>query len=187
MTFEQYGIDRARRNLLWREHGDRGIRRQIMRQGHQAIDERWRERLHSVDGDALADLGEHRRETRKLVLHLPGALAHALAEQHLPARWELGLGDLGRQRALVCDREFANLLELVTEEFEAKRMLVGGREHVDDATAHREFPPPRHHVDPGICEVDKPTTEVGEIVSASPLRQQNRLDLPAQLSVAHLI
>ena len=47
------------------------------------------------------------------------------------------LGDL--EGTLVGDLEVADLLDRVAPELEAQRVLLGGREHVEDAAAHREL------------------------------------------------
>ena len=46
--------------------------------------------------------------------------------------------------------EFPDFVDLVTEELDAHRMRVGGREHVENTAAHREFAAVHHQIDAGI-------------------------------------
>ena len=77
-----------------------------------------------------------------------GAAAHLLGDQQFAA----GFGDdpfgglVGG--ALVGDLEVGDLVDLVTEEVDAHRVLGGRREDVDDAAAHRELAAPLDQVDP---------------------------------------
>ena len=160
-------VERAGRDALRREDGDRGIRRQVFGDAAPALEQRRRERLHPLDRDALGDLGEHAREGRELILHLAGALPDRVGEQQLAARRQVGLGQLARQRALVGDRERAQLLELVAEELGAHRMLGIRREDVEDAAAHRELAAAGDHVDPRVGEFDEGERERGELVAAA--------------------
>ena len=59
------------------------------------------------------------------------------------------------QRALVGHGERAQLVDLVAEEVDAHRVVGDGREHVEDAAAHRELAAAGDHVDPGVGEVDE--------------------------------
>ena len=54
------------------------------------------------------------------------------------------------QGALVGDREGADLVDLVAEELHAQRVLLGGREHVHDASPDSELTALLHEVDPGV-------------------------------------
>ncbi len=54
-------------------------------------------------------------------------------------------------------------------------MLVGRREDVEDAAAHRELTTPGDHVDARVGEVDEPHGEVGEVVAAAADGQGDRL------------
>ncbi len=145
-----------------------------MGDGHQAVDERGGQGLHPLDRDALADLGEHRREARELVFHLAGPLPHVLAEQQLTARRQRDGGDRIRQRPLVRYRERADLIHLVAEEVHAVGVLGGGREHIEDAAAHGELAAPRHHVDARIREVDELQRESRQVEAAGPHRELDR-------------
>ena len=110
------------------------------------------------------------------MLHLPRPLAHGLAQQQFAAGCELGVVDVAGQGTLVGNGELAQLLQLVAEELQAQRMLVGGREHVHDATAHGELSAARHHVDARVGEIDQPHAQVGEVVAATAARQHHGFD-----------
>ena len=170
-------VDGSAGDALRGEDGDRGIHRQVVGERHEPVDERGGERLHALDRDALGDLREHAREARELVLHLARPLPHGRGEQQLAARRQLDTRDGLWQRALVGDRELAELLELVAEELEPQRVLGDRREHVEDAAAHRELAAPRDHVDAGVGEVDELRGELGEVVPATACRELDRLDV----------
>ena len=161
---------------LRREHGDRGIRREVVGDRNEPVDQRGREGFHAVDRDALRDFGEHLREARELVLHLLRALAHLGAEQHLAARGKLDLGHCLGERTLVGHREEPQRLEFVAEELGPHRMLGVGREHVDDATAHGELAATGDHVDPHVGEVHEFDREPAEVVAATARREAQRLE-----------
>ena len=73
-----------------------------------------------------------------------------VVEQQLTARRRPYVGDL-LERALVGDREPADLVDLVAPELDAERVLLGRREHVDDAAAHRELAAALNQVDARVC------------------------------------
>ena len=76
-------------------------------------------------------------------------------EQQLATRRELHALDRLGQRPLVGDRERPELLDLVAEELDAHGVVGRGREHVEDAAAHRELATAGDHVDAGVGEVDE--------------------------------
>ena len=86
----------------------------------------------------------------KLSASSRGPLAHGVGEQQLAARRrpQPVLGDL--ERALVGDLEPADLLDVVAQELHAQRVLLGGREDVEDAAAHGELAAPLDQVDAGV-------------------------------------
>ena len=75
---------------------------------------------------------------------------HLVGQQQLAAgrRPQAVLGDL--QRALVGDLEVADLLDVVAPELHPQRVLLGGREHVEDAAADRELAALLDQLDPGV-------------------------------------
>ncbi len=64
------------------------------------------------------------------------------------------------QAALVRDREPADLLHRVAEQLHAQRVLLGGREHVEDAAAHRELAPPLDQVGADVRRGDQPLDDL---------------------------
>src|SRR5690606_25112481 len=98
------------------------------------VEQRRRERLHTLHGNALGQLVEHLAELRVLPREIRCALAYVLGEQQLPARRRPE--PVNRlDRALVSDGEAAYLLDLVAPELDAQRVVLGGREDVENATA----------------------------------------------------
>ena len=160
-------VARAARDALGREHGDRRILGEVVDDGHEPADERRRERLHALDGDALGELAEHPRDVRELVLHLPRPGAHGVGEQQLSARGEVDGVDRLVEGALVGDAEGADLVDLVAEEVDAQRVRRFGREHVEDAAAHGELAAPGDHVDALVGELDEPRGDAIEVVAAA--------------------
>ena len=79
-----------------------------------------------------------------------GPLAHGVGEQQLAAgrRPQAVLGDL--EGALVGDLEPADLLDRVAPELQAQRVLLGGREDVEDAAAHGELAAALDEVGAGV-------------------------------------
>ncbi len=92
---------------------------------------------------------------------LGGATAYVLGEEQLAARRRPQPLDL-LEGALVGDREGADLLDVVAPELHAERVLLGGREDVDDATADRELAALLDQVDPGVRRVGEAAHDVLE-------------------------
>ena len=69
---------------------------------------------------------------------LGSSYANLTGQQQLTARRRPYVGDL-LERALVGDREAADLVDLVAEELDAQRVVLGRREDVDDAAAYGEL------------------------------------------------
>ena len=111
------------------------------------------------------------RMAGELVAQLPRPLAHGLGEQQLAAGGQFDGGDVTGQRPLIGDRERADLVDLVAEELDAVRVVGDRREDVEDAAAHRELAPARHHVDPVVRQFDQPGGDLREIVAALAHRQ----------------
>ena len=99
--------------------------------------------------------------------HLARPLTDGRGEQQLATRRERHPLDGLGQRPLVGDRERTDLFDLVAEELDANGVVGRGREHVEDAAAHRELTAPRDHVDPRICEVDELQRDGREVVPAA--------------------
>jgi hypothetical protein len=120
--------------------------------GHQVdeqlhlVHEHRGERLHALDGDAGGDLVGELEELRVLAAELGGPLPDLVGEQQLAA----GRGPEPLhlvEGALVGDGEGADLLDVVAPELHPQGVLLGRREDVDDAAAHRELAALLHEVD----------------------------------------
>ena len=80
------------------------------------------------------------------------------------------------QAALVGHPELADLLDLVAEELDPQRMLLGGREHVEDAAADGDLAAVLDQVGAGVADLDQPgehVVEVGRLARA----QRHRLEV----------
>ena len=149
--------------------------------GHQVdeqlhlVDEDRRERLHALDRDAGGHLVGELEQLRVRPAELGGAAAYVLGQQQLAAR-RRPQAPHRLERALVGHREGADLLHVVAPELDAQRVLLGGREDVDDAAAHRELPAPLDHVDAGVRRLGEATDDVLQRAGVAG-RQLDRLDV----------
>ena len=144
------------------EHQDVGVLGHQVDQQLHLVDQGRRERLHALDGDAVGDLVGELEQLRVLLAELGGAAAYGVGEQQLAARRRPELLDL-LQGALVGDREGADLLDVVAPELHPQRVLLGGREDVDDAAADGVLAALLDQVDAGVRRVRQPATEVVEV------------------------
>ena len=104
-----------------------------------------------------------------------GPLADLVGEQQLAARRRPEPLDL-LEGALVGDREGADLLDVVAPELHPQRVLLGRREHVDDAAADRELAALLDQVDAGVRRVRQPAYDVLERRGVA-RRQLDRLEV----------
>ena len=125
------------------------------------VDQHRGERLHALGRDAGGDLVGQLHELRVTLTELLGAGPHVVGEQQLAARRRPQTLDL-LVGALVGDREAADLLDVVAPELHAERVLLGRREHVDDAAADRELPALLDQVDPRVRRVGQAAYDVLE-------------------------
>ena len=65
--------------------------------------------------------------------------------------------------ALVGHGEGADLLDLVAPELHPQRVLLGGREDVEDAAAHGELAALGDQIDPGVRDVGQPADDVVQV------------------------
>ena len=115
-------------------------------------------------GDALGELVEHLGQLGvRLAPARAARVAHLVGEQQLAARRRPQPCSADLERALVGDREVADLLDLVAPELHPQRVLLGGREDVDDAAADRELAALLDQVDPGVRRVGEPSDDVVEV------------------------
>ncbi|CAM5275515.1 hypothetical protein SGRIM128S_04483 [Streptomyces griseomycini] len=120
-------------------HDGHGALGQHVEQQLHVVDQDRREGLHALHGDPLGDLAEQFAELGVGLGEGTRACPYVLGEQQLTARRrpQAVLGDL--QGPLVGDLEVADLLDVVAPELDPQRVFLGGREHVEDAAAHREL------------------------------------------------
>ena len=105
-----------------------------------------------------------------------GPLPDRRGEQQLAARRRPQTA-LGRaDAALVGDLEVTDLLDRVAEELDPQRVFLGGREHVDDAAAHRDLTAAGDEVDPGVADLDQPGEQVVEFARLADM-QLDRLEV----------
>jgi hypothetical protein len=79
---------------------------------------------------------------------------HGRSEQQLAARRYPQPVD-GLEAPLVGDAELADLLDLVAPELHPQWVLLGGREDVDDAAAHRHVTAALHQVGARVADLDQ--------------------------------
>ena len=170
------GLDQVRRpsaNLLRIADQQRRLRGQMVaEQGKLGRPQQRQQCLHAVDGDTLAELGQHVGHAARNVVArrrvLRGELErtdpNVVGEQQFAA----GHGDhhvyvdVG-DRPLIRDREHPHLGDLVAPELGPDRVFGGGWEHVEDSAAHRELPTLADHVDPGVRQLHQPGDDVVEL------------------------
>ena len=133
------------------------------------------QRLHALDRDALGDLVEHVPHAGQLVGELAGPGPDGVGEQQLATRRcpQPVLGDL--EAALVGDREVPDLLDRVAPELHAQRVLLGGREDVQDAAADGEVAAPLDQVGARVGGCGQPSrdvVQVGRVTGPQPHRLQ---------------
>ena len=129
---------------------DRGVLAQGVEDALHAVDEDRGQGLHALHGDALGELAEQVDGSGQLVHQRPRPLADRVGQQDLSAGRgpQPVLGDL--EAALVGDLEPPDLLDGVAPELHAHRVVLGGREDVEDATAHGELAAALHEVGAGV-------------------------------------
>ena len=144
-----------------------GLRGEQLDEHLHLLDEGRGERLHPLDGDPGRELVGDLGELGVLPTELGRAAAYVVGQQELSARWRPQALDptplLQRHRALVGHVEAADLLDLVTEELHPQGVLLGGREHIDDAATHGELAALLDQVDAGVRRAGQPTHDVLEL------------------------
>ena len=175
----------TRAHALGVEHQHVAVRREQLDEHLHLVDERGSERLHPLDGHALGELVGDLRELRVLLAELGRLAAYVIGEQELAARRRPEPLHLVH-RALVGDREAADLVDLVAEELHAQGVLLGRREDVDDATADGELATLLDQVDAGVRRTDEPAYDVLELDLLAG-RQLDRLEVgqPLDLGLEH--
>ncbi len=158
------------------EHQQTVVAHQVQHR-HHAVHQRRGERLHALDRDPLREPIEHVGGTGQLLDELRRALAYRVRQQDLPARRRPHpvLGHL--EAALVGHREPADLLDVLTPQLDPQRVVLGGREHVDDPAAHRELAAPLDHVDARVGRVHEVLGQRRQ-VHPVPRADRHRLQVP---------
>jgi hypothetical protein len=116
----------ARPTALRIDECDRRTGRQVVGEWHHRVGEHGQERLHPLDRDPLAHLLEHASQTGEALAQRRRALADRGRQQQLAAGQESDVCHLSGQRALVGDRERADLIDLVAEELDPIRVVGAG-------------------------------------------------------------
>ncbi len=147
--------------------------RHVVEQQLHPLGQHWRERLHALDGDALGELAEHVRQSRPLVGQLLSPVPHRGGQQQLPARRRPQTRGGALEAALVGHPEEPDLLDGVAEELDPQRVLLGGREDVEDAAAHGQLAALLHQIAARVPDLHEPAhqiVEVGGLAFAHPDR-----------------
>ena len=112
---------------------------------------------------------EHVRGAGQLRDQLDRPRADGVRQQDLPARRRphAVLGHL--EAALVRHGEPADLLDVLAPQLDAQRVVLGGREHVDDPAAHRELAAPLDHVDARVRGARQPLAPASARSTRSPV------------------
>ncbi len=145
------------------------------------VEQRRRQRLHALDRDALGKLVQDLGELGVLGGQQRRLLPHGRGEQQLPAGRRPEPLDL-LDGALVGDGEGADLLHLVAPELDPGRVLVGGREDVQDAAADRELAALGDQVDPCVRHVGQPPRDLLQLRLAA-ADQLHRLQVAEALEL----
>ncbi len=143
------------------EHQHIGVGRHQVDQQLHLVDQHGRERLHALDRDARGDLVGELEELGVLRAELGRPPAYLVGEQELATRRRPQALDLV-EGPLVGHRERADLLHVVAPQLDPHRVLLGRREDVDDAAAHRELAALLHQVDPRVRRIRQPAYDVFE-------------------------
>ncbi len=138
------------------------LRRQQVDQHLHLVDQHRGEGLHALDCYALGHPVGELGQLGVLGAERLGPAAYVVGEQELAARRRPEPLDR-LEGALVGDRERADLVDVVAEELHPQRVLLGGREDVDDAAAHRELAALLDQVDAGVRRVGEPSYDVVEV------------------------
>src|SRR5439155_21217050 len=110
-----------------------------------------------------------------------GPVPYRRGEQQLPAWWRPEPLDRG-DGPLVGDREGTDLLDLVAPELDPQRMLLGRREHVEDAAAYRELPALLDQIDARVRHLGQPPGGLTQIRRTT-LAQLDRLQVTEALEL----
>ena len=162
-----------------------GLARQEVDQQLHVVDQGRGEGLHALGRDPVRELVGELVQLRVLLPQRSGPGTHLVGEQQLAARRRphpVGLVE----RALVGDGEGTDLLDVVTPELNAQRVLLRRREDVDEPAPHGELAAPLHEVHPRVRGLGKSPSDILE-VGAVPDPELDRLQVgqPLDLGLQH--
>jgi hypothetical protein len=143
----------------------------------ELVDQHRRQRLHALDGLTAADRFEQFAEFGVLCQQDAGPTLHIRGQQQFAAGRRPQPVGRDLQRTLVDDLEVTDLLDLVAPELHAQRVLLGGREDVEDAAAHREVATLLDQVGAGVPGGDKSGDDLGQLAPGVAGPQLDRLEL----------
>ncbi len=103
--------------------------------------------------------------------------AHGRGQHHLPARRRPHPGGGDLQRALVGDLEVPDLLDLVAPELHPQRVLLGRREHVEDAAADGEVTALVDQFGPGVAGRHQRLDDLGQLAAGVADRDADRFQV----------
>ena len=144
------------------DQDEHGVGRQVVGQGLELVEQQRQQRLDALDVQALGDLGEQVAGHRDLGGELAGPAALGLAQPHLPARPGLDRGQLG-QGPLAGHGEGPDALDLVAPQLDPDRVVLAGREEVDQAAPDGDLAPALDHVGAGVAGRDQPLQQLLEV------------------------
>ncbi len=160
--------------------------RQLVQHQPQLVGQDRGQRLHALDRGAVGDPVQHLGQLRVLGREPLGPLPHRRGEQQLPARRRPQPVLGGARRALVGDREEADLLDVVAPELDPDRVLLGRREDVEDAAADGELAALLDQLDPRVADGDQALEKVVELDGvAGPRRHRLQLAEAGHLRLQH--
>ena len=147
----------------------------MVEQQFHPLGEHGRERLHAFHADPFRQLAEDLGKTGVLRGQPFGGSTDRGGEKQFAAR-RRPQPVCGRlQAALIGDLEVPDLFHSVAEEVDPQRMLLDGREDVEDATADRDVAALLDQIRARVTGLDKPGEQVIEVgLVARP--QPDRLD-----------
>ena len=152
-------VVRAGADPLGVEHDHVGVRGHQVDEQLHLVDEHRGQGLHALHRDAGGDLVRQLEQLRVRLPQRGRPAAYLVGQQQLAARRRPEPAYV-LQRPLVGDGEAADLLDLVAPQLDPERVLLGRREDVDDAAAHRELAPLLDQVDAGVRRRGQPLDDV---------------------------
>ncbi len=136
--------------LFWIGKHDQRIIRQHSPHRFHGVDKGGQQRFHTFHHNSVGNGFEHVIGVGDGTDQRFRSLANIVGQLQLTAWRRPYRGDVIAIRTLVGCMEFTDRVDFVSEEFDAHRMRQRRREHIDDASTHREFPTVHHQLDPRV-------------------------------------